>query len=116
MQESCVHTRRSAGDGFGSSCQVEDTCKKKGPKTLSQMNDSFRGDDLSDDILRMITLEGITAISDEYGFRPDVTEQFLMDYVVHQRVTGGVRCVTKGGMCMPFYQAGGDIAAVERGR
>ena len=57
----------------------------------------------------MITLEGITAISDEYGFRPDVTEQFLMDYVVHQRVTGGVRCVTKGGMCMPFYQAGGAL-------
>ena len=32
-----------------------------------------------------------------------------MDYLVHQRVTEGMECVTKGGMCMPFYQPGGTL-------
>ena len=61
------------------------------------------------DLLELITPERITKISAERGFRPDIMEQFLMDYLVHQRVTGGIECVTKGGMCMPFYQPGGTL-------
>ena len=30
-----------------------------------------------------------------------------MDYLVHQHITEGIECVTKGGMCMPFYLADG---------
>lgn len=61
------------------------------------------------DLLESITPERITKISKELGFRPDITEHFLMDYLVHQRVTEGIKCVTKGGMCMPFYQSGGTL-------
>lgn len=57
----------------------------------------------------MITPESITALSEEHGFRQDTMEQFLMDYLVHRRVAGGIECVTKGGMCMPFYQPGGTL-------
>lgn len=61
------------------------------------------------DLLQLISSERITEISKERGFRPDIMEHFLMDYLVHQRVTEGIRCVTKGGMCMPFYQSGGTL-------
>ena len=57
----------------------------------------------------LLTSERIAEISTERGFRPDITEQFLMDYLVHQRVTGGLECITKGGMCMPFYQPDGEL-------
>ena len=61
------------------------------------------------DLSELITPEGITRISEERGFRPDITEQFLMDYLVHQRVTEGLEYMTKGGMCMPFYHQGGTL-------
>ena len=61
------------------------------------------------ELSELLTPERITEVSTEYGFRPDITEQFLMDYLVHQRVTGELDCVTKGGMCMPFYQPDGRL-------
>lgn len=61
------------------------------------------------DLLELITPEWITKISKERGFRSDILEHFLMDYLVHQRVTEGIKCVTKGGMCMPFYQSSGML-------
>ena len=61
------------------------------------------------DILQLSTPEKIDDISSKYGFRPDTMERFLMDYLVHQRVAEGIECVTKGGMCMPFYSADGTL-------
>lgn len=61
------------------------------------------------ELSKLFTPERIAEISTGHGFRPDITEQFLMDYLVHQRVTGGLECITKGGMCMPFYQPDGTL-------
>lgn len=61
------------------------------------------------ELSELLTPERISEISTEHGFRPDITEQFLMDYLVHQRVTEGLECITKGGMCMPFYQPDGTL-------
>ena len=61
------------------------------------------------ELSELLTPERIAEISTEHGFRPDITEQFLMDYLVHQRVTGGLECITKGGICMPFYQPDGTL-------
>lgn len=61
------------------------------------------------ELSELFTPERIDEISTEHGFRPDITEQFLMDYLVHQRVTEGLECMTKGGMCMPFYQPDGTL-------
>ena len=69
-----------------------------------------RGDDiLAYELSELLTPERIYEISTEHGFRPDITEKFLMDYLVHQRVTEGLECITKGGMCMPFYQPDGTL-------
>ena len=32
-----------------------------------------------------------------------------MDYLVHQSITEGLECMTKGGMCMPFYYKDGEL-------
>ena len=56
------------------------------------------------ELSELLTPERIAEISTGHGFRPDITEQFLMDYLVHQLVTEGLECMTKGGICMPFYQ------------
>lgn len=61
------------------------------------------------ELSELITSEKIAEISAKHGFRPDTTEKFLMDYLVHQRVTEGLDCITKGGMCMPFYQPDGTL-------
>ena len=67
------------------------------------------------ELSKLITSERIAEMSDERGFRPDTAEQFLMDYLAHQRVTEGLDCITKGVMCMPFYQPDGALRRLSVG-
>lgn len=59
--------------------------------------------------MELVAAERINGIAEEYSFTPAIVELFLMDHLVHQRVTEKIECVTKGGMCMPLYCPNGDL-------
>lgn len=51
-----------------------------------------------------LTAEKISGIAERYGFADRLSvEKFIMDFAMHHHIVQQVECVTRGGMCMPFY-------------
>lgn len=52
--------------------------------------------------------DSISSISERYGFNDKLAiEKFIMDFEVHSHIVQRADCITRGGMCMPFYTADG---------
>lgn len=52
----------------------------------------------------LLTEENISAIATRYGFTNRLSvEKFIMDFEMHRHIVRQVKCITRGGMCMPFH-------------
>ena len=51
-----------------------------------------------------MTEENISSIAKRYGFTDKLpVEKFIIDFEMHSHITQQTDCITRGGMCMPFY-------------
>ena len=52
----------------------------------------------------LLTEQSISSIAEEYGFTDKASvEKFIMDFEIHYHISRHIKCVTRGGMCMPFH-------------
>lgn len=58
-------------------------------------------------LARVLEKKAITSMADAYKFaHVDMVEKFVMDFELHSRIADRLGCVTRGGLCMSFYEGG----------